>query len=425
MVTFKPIIVPGARRRDGRYCVYIRIYQKGKTRRVPTTLTAGPSDLTRTLKLKSANILSKAGDLIERMREPLADVPPFVLDEWDVDKVVEHIRAGLTAQTFRLDFFTFGEEYARGKGAQTAKSYLGALNALERFLGERRLDVNDITRAMLLEFVDHIEAEPKMHRKTAKSGAFPTKRQKIPGGASSRHIAKLAHIYGAARDRYNDEDAGRILIPRSPFNKIPRKQPQPQGQRALEEDVLVRVFAAEGRGSLEGTALDAFRLSFLTMGANLADLYRAKPFTGDEWRYHRKKTETRRADGAEIRVALLPEALEVAARLQEGPRGWWLPALHRLGKDADTCTAVLNRGLASWADREGIPRFTFYAARHTFATLARRLGIEKATVDECLGHKGDYALLDIYAERAWGLVAKANAKVVRYLYDKIAGLSST
>ena len=72
-----------------------------------------------------------------------------------------------------------------------------------------------------------------------------------------------------------------------------------------------------------------------------------------------------------------------------------------------------------------VPVFTFYAARHSWATYARRIGVEKATVDECLCHKGDFALTDIYAERAWGLMTEANAKVIRDTYDGIRGDSST
>jgi hypothetical protein len=39
--------------------------------------------------------------------------------------------------------------------------------------------------------------------------------------------------------------------------------------------------------------------------------------------------------------------------------------------------------------------------------------VEKATIDDCLCHKGDFAVADIYAERAWHLMAAANDKVLR------------
>lgn len=46
------------------------------------------------------------------------------------------------------------------------------------------------------------------------------------------------------------------------------------------------------------------------------------------------------------------------------------------------------------------------------AEYARRLGVEKATVDEALGHVGDFRVADIYAERNWVLSWEANRRVL-------------
>ena len=56
--------------------------------------------------------------------------------------------------------------------------------------------------------------------------------------------------------------------------------------------------------------------------------------------------------------------------------------------------------------------FTFYAARHTWASLARKEGVDKATIDDALGHKGSFQIADIYAEKAWELIQEANEKVL-------------
>lgn len=425
MITFKPIIITSGRHKDGTFPVYIRITQKGVSRRIPTTMAAGPADLTRSLKLKSPDILDKAGELIRRMRSTLADVSPFLLDEWDVDQVVTHIRTTITVNSFTLDFFSFGDEFIKTKLPQTGKIYRTALSAFARFLGRREIDVNAISKGLLMEFVEFVEDEPKQTRKKPVDETSRRGIGKAPQNASYRYLTSLGHLYGAAKEKYNDEDAGRILIPRSPFDHVPKKPIIYNGQSALEDDVLVRVFRGTPKGEVERDALNVFRLSFLTMGANLADLYAAAPFAGTEWRYNRKKTERKRADHAAMRVEIPPEAEPYIAALQDGPKGWWLPALHLKAQDHDRCTMNVNRGLRTWAEREKIAPFTFYAARHSWATIARRLGVEKATVDECLCHKGDFSVTDIYAERAWHLMTEANKKVVAYLYDKIAGFSST
>lgn len=412
MITFKAIVIPGNRLKDGTYPVKVRVTFKGVSRRLPTTLYATSNDLTRSLKIKSADILNRTDGLIADMRDAVKDVSPFDLDNWDVDKVVAHIRKKLTADTFRLDFFEWSERYLVCKTPVTRRAYDNALNTFERFLGERKIDVNDITRSMLLDFVDFVDSQPKIYYDHKTGERKPCKVEKIARASSSRHLMKLQHLYNASKDRYNDEDSGRIVIPRSPFNTITKVFPASQGQKNLGAELMQRIINAQTADPMERIALDAFVLSFGLMGANMADLYNAVPFTG-QWVYNRQKVATRRADKAEMRVDI-PEVLApYIERLQGSGRGWWLPALHRVGKDKDICTAKVNRALKRWCEKNEIQPFTFYSARHTWGSLARNSArIEKALVDECLCHKGDFALADIYIERDYALINEANRKVL-------------
>lgn len=417
MITFKEIIIPGNRRKDGTYPVKIRVTFKGISRRLPTTLVCYPNDLTRSLKIKSDDIRERAQQIIKPMREAVKGISPLDLEDKDVDWVVAHIKSKLTADHFLLDFFRWGEEYILCKSESTRRAYVGALNALERYLGKRELDINAITKAMLMEFMEFVDAEPKMHYSYPTGKWEKTDKDKVAKGASSRHVMKLGHIFNAAKEKFNDEDAGRILIPRSPFSGIKKVFPAPNGQRNIGEEVMQRIISDDTDNSVMRIALDAFVVSFGLMGANLADIYDAKPFRGGEWRYCRTKTMTRRADRAEMRVRVPQELLPFIERLQEGERRkWWLPALHRFASTRDFCTARVNRALRKWCEQNGIENFTFYAARHTWASLARRAGVEKALVDECLGHIGDYEMADIYAERSWELMESANRKVIE-LFD--------
>ena len=106
-VTFKAVVA--ARRKDGSYPVRSRVTFKGVSRRLPTNLVARPADLTRSLHIKSPDITGKTAALIAQMQATLADVSPFALEGWDVDRVVAHIRASLVGQDFRLDFFAFAD----------------------------------------------------------------------------------------------------------------------------------------------------------------------------------------------------------------------------------------------------------------------------------------------------------------------------
>lgn len=412
MPSFKAVVIPGDRRNDGTYNVKIRVIHNRGQRRIATSLYARPQDLTRTLKIKSSDILAKTEELIARMRGAIADVNPFDLQGADVDWIVEHIRAAMSAEEFRLDFFDFAEGWIQCKAPTTRRGYAGALNALARYLGRRELDVNDITRRMVLDFMEATDAENKLQWSHKEGKLVETSKPK-GGGTASRHVMKLAHVFDAARAQYNDEDLGRILIPRSPFDRIEYHLPPSQGQKNLGAEVMQRIMDAQTDDRLERIALDVFVLSFGTMGANFADLFFAAPPRGGTWTYNRQKTRTRRADRAEMVVFINPVLEGRIQRLMgEKEGGWWLGALHDVDQDKDIACAKVNRALARWCRKNGLERFTFYAARHTWATLARKAGVEKALVDECLCHVGDYEMADIYAERDWDLINGANKKVL-------------
>ena len=411
MVTFKTIIIPGNRRKDGTYPVKIRVTHKGVSRRLPTTMVARPGDLTRSLKIKNPDILNRGAELISRMRNALAGVSPFDLEEWDADQVVAHIRGELRRGSFRLDFFEFADGYLAGKSETTRRAYITALNSLERFLGHRRLDVNEITKLLLTEFREEIDGRGKVTF-TGKKWKVTDKPQN--GGQSTRILAKLAHIFKAAKAKYNDDD--RVLIPRSPFDGLPKVVPPSKGQRNLGVELMQKIIlAARETEGMEGAALCAFVVSFGLLGVNFADLWEAMD-VGDVWAYNRAKTRERRADRAEMRVTVPNELIPYLKRLGAKGSGIWLPVLRKFGSGREIAGQKVNQMLKGWAEREGVEPFTFYAARKTWGTLARnKAGVEKALVDECLCHVGDFPIADIYIERDWSLIDGANGKVLALL----------
>ena len=410
MITFKAIIIPGNKRKDGTYPVNIRVTFKGKVRRLATTLVCTPGDLTRTLKIKNATILNKSDALIARMRDAVKDISPFDLDTQDVDWVVRHIKDSLSQEDFHLDFFEWADKFVLTKAETTRRAYTCALNTFERFLGKRSIDINDISRSLLLDFMDRVDNEKKMHYNCKTGQMEETKVDKIPKGASTRHLSKLEHIFDAAKEKYNDEDAGRILIPRSPFSKITKVFPVSNGQSNLGQELMQRIISCQVDNEVMRTALDLFIVSFGLMGVNMADLYYAKPVQ-EEWVYNRQKTASRRADHAEMRVAI-PGQLQPYLERLKGKGGWWLNRLHEFASSKDFATARVNRCLRKWCEQNGVEVFTFYAARHTWASLARKEGVDKATVDDALGHRGTFQVADIYAEKAWNLIRDANQKVL-------------
>ena len=83
----------------------------------------------------------------------------------------------------------------------------------------------------------------------------------------------------------------------------------------------------------------------------------------------------------------------------------------------DSFTAAINKGLKKTGDDLGIDDLEFYAARHTWATIAsNEAGVDKYTVHTALNHVDEnMRVTDIYIAKSWDSIDAANRKVLDYV----------
>lgn len=86
--------------------------------------------------------------------------------------------------------------------------------------------------------------------------------------------------------------------------------------------------------------------------------------------------------------------------------------------DKGTFNAAINKGLKVVGKKIKEPGLTFYAARHSWATIAvNDCGIDKWTVHLALNHVDPAtAVTDIYIKKSWKPVDEANEKVIETLF---------
>lgn len=410
--TFTPVIIPSQRKADGSYNVKIRVTFKRKSRRLSTHLDATPKDLTKSLEFKEGPVRRRAYEIVEEMKAACSEIDYLDLQAMDVDEVIKVIEAKSESKAvFKLDFIEYMREKASSKGA-SERLYVTAANALVRFMNGHTLYVNDITVRFLRSFEEFIRKEPKVVSCFRTGKTRPGKEVKGDCRAISQYLGCIRHMYGLARLEFNEPDLDIYRIPNNPFEyyKVPKQQPAKRRNKSKDFIQMIIDESAKARGA-EKFALEVFLLSFALEGMNLADLYHCAPARGKWLVYNRRKTAGRRADMAEHHVYVPEEILPIVERCRDND-GVHMFTFHRRYKDFNTFTVNANNAIRRWRSGRDVEDFTMYAARHSWASIARKTGVEKATIDECLCHVGNLRMADVYIEPDWEIHRSANAVVM-------------
>ena len=412
MATFKAEVYAHQKRADGTYNIKIRVTHKQRKKYLSTPWYVGKEDLTRALKLKNQKYIDMVEDTLRRYRAICNSVGEG-LDDMTVEQVVE-LLAKDREKPFDLDIVAYTEAFIAklekdGRGG-TAKAYKVAINSLKRFAEREVVSIKEITVQFLNDWIAWIAKQPP--RKDCKKG----------DRAQSLYLAQLRAMYNRAKKEFNDEEAGIIRIPFSPFNKVEIPKPSLSRKRALSVEQM-RAFAQVPYTTILqpgvnrfNFAKDVFLLSFFLVGMNAVDLYTATDCKGGRITYQRAKTRNRRADNAEISIKLEPEVMALFEKYRD-PSGQRVFKFYKLYSSMDTFCAALNKGLKKLGDIIGVDDLEFYAARHSWATIANNdAGVDKYTVHEALNHVDEtMRVTDIYIRKNWERIDKANRAVLDLL----------
>lgn len=422
MATFRTCVFAHQKKTDGTYNVKLRITHHRKSRWLGTNLYAVSGDLTRGLNIKNEKLILACRSLVNSCIEA-CNTMGYEIERMEVDELASQLKAILSGQDrFQLDFMEYMEKSTDRMQPGTASGYRTALAALKRYVGRETLDIGEISKGFVQGFVDFIEREPSQRGRNRKSekGYIP----KSKGSrAMSFYLTRIKTIYNRAKSDYNDEDLGLIRIKGDPFKGIRIGQPPVTAKRAVSREVIQKIIDLPPLPYQSWqTARDCFLLSFALMGMNSVDMLACGPAKKDEIVYQRKKTATRRSDGAEMHVKIEPCIKPLMKRYADRT-GQRLFHFYLEYADRTNFTHMLNKGLKKVGAAVGVDGLTFYAARHSFATIARMsekekgAGIDKYVVHEMLNHVDkEMKVTDIYLVRNWRILFEANKKVLR-LFD--------
>lgn len=410
-ITIEHVILKHLRKEDGTNFIRLRVTHKRMSRYIKTNICVEPEDLTRSGNLKNQGKEDLADTEVRKWRDAASGLTVSAEEAMNVDEVVRYLKARLAEnEGFRLNFVSYGKGVASRKKAGTGKNYVVAMNCLSRYFG-REPDISEITVRAMRGFEEFIRKEKKMvyHADEGIVEGKETKGER----AVNMYTGAVRTIYKEARREFNDPDLGVMRIPVDIFEyyKVPRV-PAARHRDIPAETIQMMIDQRPGLDGRERMAVGAFLLSFGLMGMNAADLYSCARFNGGVVEYNRQKTAGRRDDEALMRVRV-EDCLSELVREFRGRRSAFL--FSEMYSSNGVFVSALNKGLKSWCDRNKMEEFTFYSARHTWATLARskRCGIDKSVVSECLCHVDQNSRVDdIYIRKDWEVLWDANVKVL-------------
>ena len=422
MLTIKAEIKRSELKVDGTYNVKIRFTLDRKVKRLSTNLFVTQQDLTKSLKFKEDTSIKREIDrLVLYYREQCLKLQ---LDQnhYSLDEIIEFLNGEQEKQQ-TIDFIKFSREWIASATIKGAPNYTTAINALVRFVGKEELDINLITLEFLEQFKAFLIGERDARtKKLMQQGKRVTSNRTL-----SLYLVSIKKLFNEAKRKYNKKDKNLILIPNSPFEdfKIPKQEAT--RKRAISVDIIKKLWKLPYKDMKKGykstcrynLAKDCFILSFCLMGINSADLYNATEMKGNTIVYNRTKTKARRLDGAKMMVDI-PKIVQPLIDKYKDSTGKRLFNFYQFYGDEKTFNKAINSGLKEIGSILEVDDLEYYAARHSWATIAlNKVGIDKYIVHAALNHIDDsMKVTDIYIERDFVNENKANAKVVKYVFGK-------
>lgn len=403
MLTIKAEIKRSELKVDGTYNVKIRFTLDRKVKRLSTNLFVTQQDLTKSLKFKEDTSIKREIDrLVLYYREQCLKLQ---LDQnhYSLDEIIEFLNGEQEKQQ-TIDFIKFSREWIASTTIKGAPNYTTAINALVRFVGKEELDINLITLDFLEQFKAFLIGERDARtKKLMQQGKRVTSNRTL-----SLYLVSIKKLFNEAKRKFNKKDKNLILIPNSPFEdfKIPKQEAT--RKRAIPADIIKKVWKLPYKDMKKGyrstchynLAKDCFILSFCLIGINSADLYNATEMRGNTIIYNRTKTKARRLDGAKMMVNI-PKIIQPLIEKYKDSAGKRLFNFYQYYGDEKTFNKAINYGLKEIGAILEVDDLEYYAARHSWATIAlNKVGIDKYIVHAALNHIDDsMKVTDIYIER--------------------------
>lgn len=422
MLTIKAEIQRDKLRQDGSYNVRIRFTKDRKVKRISTSLFATKADLTDRFTIKEDSLIKQEADILILHYRKMFNEMHLETETLDVNEIVERLNSRDKSDK-PVDFIRFAKEWIANSTLKGVVNYTSALNSLIRFNKSEKLYTHQITSEFLQEFMAFLLNESKERAEQLKK-----KGKRVPSTRStSLYLMGIRRLFKEAVKQYNKPDQGLIRIKNTPFAYFQIPKQEATRKRAITAEIIRKIEQLPYQTVYKGIhhtnrfnlAKDCFILSFCMIGINSVDLFNATEYDGNTLTYYRTKTRDRRMDKAKM-IVTVPKILHPLFEKYKDTTGKRIFNFYQNYVNEKAFNKAINKGLKEIGSILKIEDLEYYAARHSWATIAlNKVGVSKYVVHEALNHIDEsMRVTDIYIERDFSNENKANAKVVRYVFGR-------
>ncbi len=281
---------------------------------------------------------------------------------------------------------------AMGK-ERTAETYQSTLRSFSRFLDGREILLSEMDRDMMRAY----EADMR-----SKGIALNT---------SSFYLRKLRAVYNRAVEEGLVDDV-------KPFKDVYTGRCSTR-KRAVGIDMIRKIRDYQPKGRTETLAQGLFLFSFYTRGMPFVDMAHLKKtdLAGGYLTYQRRKT------GQRLTVRWEKDMQEVVDRLSAYANEdsvYLLPVIkHGQKNERGQCRSMqllVNKGLKRISKRIGMEYgLTLYVARHSWASIARGIGVSMSVISQALGHTTEKTTQIYLQTLDRNVIDQANMSVIEHL----------
>lgn len=296
-------------------------------------------------------------------------------------------------QSFQDFMILLVKEKLQNGRLRTAETYQTTLNKFNRFLKGKTLLFHDFNDSLMVNYQEYLKSN------------------KVCMNTISFYMKILKATYlRAVRQK--------LTIDNRPFDHVYTGMAKTQKRALSQQDIrMIKDYTPENKQ--EQLARDLFLFSFYTRGMAFVDMaYLKKSDIKNNILYY-----SRKKSGQNISIRWEPVMQQIVDNFEKLNETYLLPIIHTEGKGERNqyryVHNIVNKNLVSIGVRLGIrQKLTMYVARHSWASIAKSIGIPIGVISEALGHSSEkmtYIYLKSIDETR---IDAENEKIINLLNDK-------